>query len=219
MKGYRFDKRLCFKNSLARRSNITAERFLGHYRFIPDSELPKKHLTNISILCCIYFQTILCSAVHKDRGARGPRWGQKSTLQLCDTWKQVPREVREDLEKTNIIWWKSSGSFKTVSEWLGCKKFTHGRSQLWRPLKVSFFFSGTEAKNCSLRRIREPTQRRWIVRTSSLGSLDRGSDSSLGTLTFSMEAPSKYDGMEAVIDNLRFKFLWDFNPSFLTSTI
>ena len=31
-----------FKNSFDRRSNITAERFLGHYRFIPDSELPIK---------------------------------------------------------------------------------------------------------------------------------------------------------------------------------
>ena len=39
MKGYRFDKGLCLKNSFGRRSNITAERFLGHYRFIPDSEL------------------------------------------------------------------------------------------------------------------------------------------------------------------------------------
>ena len=40
IKGYRFDKGLCLKNSFGRRSNITAERFLGHYRFIPDSELP-----------------------------------------------------------------------------------------------------------------------------------------------------------------------------------
>ena len=39
MNGYRFDKGLCLKNSFGRRSNITAERFLGHYRFIPDSEL------------------------------------------------------------------------------------------------------------------------------------------------------------------------------------
>ena len=42
MKGYRFDKGLCLKNPFDRRSNITAERFLGHYRFIPDSELPIK---------------------------------------------------------------------------------------------------------------------------------------------------------------------------------
>ena len=69
MKGYRFDKGLCLKNSFGRRSNITAERFLGHYRFIPDSELPKKYLTNISILRCTDLKTILCSAVHKDRGA------------------------------------------------------------------------------------------------------------------------------------------------------
>ena len=41
MKGNRFDQRPCLKNSFGRRSNITAERFLGHYRFIPDSELPK----------------------------------------------------------------------------------------------------------------------------------------------------------------------------------
>ena len=52
-------------------------------------------------------------------------------------------------------------------------------------------FSGTAARSCFLRHTLEHTQKHWTVRTSSLESQDRGFASSLGTLTFSMGAPSK----------------------------
>ena len=83
MKGYRFDQRPCFKNSFGRRSNITAERFLGHYRFIPDSELPIKIFEifeKIFQYCVEYISKLFCAARFTKIGVPEGRVEGKSRL-------------------------------------------------------------------------------------------------------------------------------------------
>ena len=164
--------KLDFNPLLNCRSNITSERFLGHYRFIPDSE---------------FFLINLNSMFNTD---------EKSSFAARFTKIGVPEgrvEGKSRLCNFAIHGNKFRGRWKILrkSFWKILRKKFSARSLIPRIVSSHSLFSGTAARSCSLRRTPAPTRKRWTVRTSSSESLDSGFASSFGTLTSSTAELSK----------------------------